>query len=44
MDGVAAVVALGGIWLSLFIWRLKQRPLLPLHDPRLGYHSLEAEA
>lgn len=41
---VAAVLAIGGIWLSLFLWRLKQRPLLPLHDPRLGYHTLESEA
>jgi hypothetical protein len=41
---IAAVVALGGIWLSLFIWRLKQRPLLPLHDPRLGFKNLETEA
>ena len=41
---VAAVIALGGIWLGLFVWRLKQRPLLPLHDPRLGYHTLESEA
>ncbi|MGA2600905.1 MAG: hypothetical protein ABSH09_28405 [Bryobacteraceae bacterium] len=40
----AAILALGGIWLYLFIWRLKQRPLLPMHDPRLGFHSLEAEA
>jgi Ni/Fe-hydrogenase subunit HybB-like protein len=41
---VAAILALGGIWLSLFVWRLKQRSLLPLHDPRLGYHTLESEA
>jgi hypothetical protein len=27
-------VALGGFWISAFCWRLKQLPLLPLHDPR----------
>ncbi len=41
---VAAAIALGGIWMAFFVWRLKQRPLLPLHDPRLGYKSLESEA
>jgi hypothetical protein len=25
-----ALVALGGLWVALFIWQLKQRPLLPL--------------
>jgi len=41
---IAAILAIGGIWLSFFIWRLKTRTLLPLHDPRLGYHTLESEA
>jgi len=41
---IAAILALGGIWLFLFIWRLKQNTLLPLHDPRLGYKSLTSEA
>lgn len=27
-------IALGGFWLGAFCWRLKQLPLLPLHDPR----------
>jgi len=27
-------IAMGGIWLSAFCWRVKQLPLLPLHDPR----------
>lgn len=40
---VAAMLGIGGIWLFLFLWRLKQRPLLPLHDPRLGFHDLETE-
>jgi hypothetical protein len=32
---VAAPVGLGGIWLAAFFRQLKQRPLLPLHDPEL---------
>ena len=32
---VAAVVALGGIWLAAFAWNLKAQPLLPLGDPKL---------
>ena len=31
---VAAPVGLGGIWVAAFFRQLKQRPLLPLHDPR----------
>jgi hypothetical protein len=27
-------IALGGLWLGAFCWRVKQLPLLPLHDPR----------
>lgn len=32
---VAAPLALGGIWLWLFLGELKKRPLLPLNDPYL---------
>ena len=32
---VAAPVGLGGIWVAAFFWQLKQRPLLPVHDPQL---------
>ena len=32
---IAAPVGLGGIWIAAFFWQLKQRPLLPLHDPEL---------
>jgi hypothetical protein len=32
---LAAPVGLGGIWIGAFFWQLKQRPLLPLHDPEL---------
>ncbi len=31
----AAPVAVGGIWVSLFLRQLKKRPIVPLHDPRL---------
>jgi len=27
--------AIGGLWLALFFWQLKSRPLVPLRDPRL---------
>lgn len=32
-DG-ALPIGLGGLWVSWFVWQLKQRPLLPLRDPR----------
>jgi len=32
---VVAPAGLGGIWVAAFFWQLKQRPLLPLHDPEL---------
>ena len=28
-------LAVGGLWLAVFFWQLKSRPLLPLRDPRL---------
>jgi len=28
-------VAIGGLWLAIFFWQLKGRPLVPLGDPRL---------
>jgi hypothetical protein len=37
--------AIGGIFIAVYIWQLKRRPLLPLHDPRLealaeeGHHG-----
>jgi hypothetical protein len=33
---VAAPVAIGGLWMAGFVWQLKQRPLVPLHDPLLA--------
>jgi hypothetical protein len=32
----AAPAAIGGLWLFLYIWRLKQRPLVPYNDARLA--------
>jgi hypothetical protein len=28
-------VAIGGLWMGLFFWQLKSRPLVPMRDPRL---------
>ena len=28
-----APIGVGGIWIAVFVWQLKGRPLLPLHDP-----------
>jgi hypothetical protein len=33
---VVLPIALGGLWLGLFAFNLKQRPLLPLGDPKLA--------
>jgi hypothetical protein len=33
---IPAIAGIGGIWVAAFIWRLKQRPLLPPNDPRLA--------
>ncbi len=41
---IVAPIGIGGLWIALFLFRLMERPLLPLHDPRLGYHPLETEA
>lgn len=32
----AAPIGVGGIWIAVFVWQLKGRPLLPLHDPRVA--------
>jgi hypothetical protein len=34
MDFVTPL-AVGGLWLAVFFWQLKSRPLLPVGDPRL---------
>jgi uncharacterized membrane protein YccF (DUF307 family) len=28
---VSLVVAIGGLWLAVFLWQLEKMPLLPLH-------------
>ncbi len=32
---LAAAIGIGGLWLAAFVWQLKSRPIVPLHDPRL---------
>jgi len=32
---LAAPLAIGGLWVFFFVYELKKRPLLPLHDPYL---------
>jgi hypothetical protein len=32
---LAATIGVGGIWIAVFVWQLKGRPILPRHDPRL---------
>jgi hypothetical protein len=31
---VMAPAGIGGLWIAAFVAQLKDRPLLPLHDPR----------
>jgi hypothetical protein len=35
LDAVAPI-ALGGVWLAIFLWQLQTRPLLPLGEPYLA--------
>ena len=37
---VAAVFGIGGLWLSYFVWQLRDQPLLPLRDPALPLGSV----
>jgi hypothetical protein len=30
---LAAPIGIGGVWLAVYLWQLKQRPLLPVNDP-----------
>ena len=34
LDAVTPI-AIGGLWLALFFWNLRRRPLVPLYDPHL---------
>jgi hypothetical protein len=33
---IPAIAGIGGIFVAAFVWRLKQRPLVPPNDPRLA--------
>jgi hypothetical protein len=33
---LAAAIGVGGIWLSVFLWQLEERPLLPVNDPEFA--------
>jgi hypothetical protein len=44
---IVTPLALGGLWVAFFAWQLKQKALLPLHDPRfenMAVHSQEVVA
>jgi hypothetical protein len=32
---VAALMGIGGIWMAVFVWQLRGRPLVPVYDPGL---------
>lgn len=32
---LAAILGIGGLWLSVFVWQLKGMPIIPAHDSRL---------
>ena len=32
---VGLPIGMGGLWVAVFVWQLRRRSLLPLHDPRL---------
>jgi len=32
---LTAVVGVGGVWLAAFLWQLRRRAIVPLHDPRM---------
>ena len=39
---LVALIGVGGVWLAVFIWNLKSRPLLASRDPRDTYSLLES--
>ncbi|HLJ50711.1 MAG TPA: hypothetical protein VKU01_32080 [Bryobacteraceae bacterium] len=41
---LVAFIGIGGIWMAFFLFNMKKRPLLPMHDHRLGFRPLESEA
>jgi hypothetical protein len=34
--GLATLIGIGGVWLAVFVWQLRERRLLPLGDPALA--------
>lgn len=41
---IASTLGIGGLWVVLFLFNLKARPLLPLHDPMLRDMTEEVHA
>jgi len=41
---IASTLGIGGLWIVLFFFNLRARPLLPLHDPTLQDLAAEAHA
>ncbi len=41
---LVAPAAIGGFWIALFGWIIRDKPLVPLHDPRLDGHFDAQEA
>jgi len=39
---VVAPIAIGGIWLAIFLWQLSKHPLIPINDPQ--YDALMAQS
>ena len=33
---LTTLIGIGGVWLAVFVWQLRERPLLPLGDPALA--------
>lgn len=40
---IAVPIGIGGLWLALFFWHLKRRPLIALNDPRFEYLLTEED-
>jgi hypothetical protein len=38
---IAALIAIGGIWIACFVWQLKRRALIPMADPYLAEYLPE---
>jgi hypothetical protein len=40
---LAAPIAIGGVWLAVFLWQLEERPLLPVNDPEFEQAMAHAD-